>query len=110
MQYSEGLRDLNCKMIICKLLLIVILHQVILHGQKSNSDVDSCDESQSMKVRLNGGTAHAGLVEICWHEGGENDEYRWFSVCTKHWGIAETIAACKQLNYTNNSRIGKMAV
>ena len=67
---------------------------------------EQCDSSVFMKVRLQGGGGLAGRVELCWNNNSTND-YRWYSVCSRSWGLDETVAACQHLEFTNTSNMGK---
>ena len=57
-------------------------------------------------MRLQGGTKYAGRVEVCYLFNGT---YQWLTVCSIKWGLTETIATCRQLNYTNNFTVGEFS-
>ena len=95
------------KMFFSKLLLIVTLCHMVLNGESLDNNGDSCDKSQAKTVRLQGLTKYAGRAEICWNM--DNDEYRWFNVCSYSWSMSKTRDICEQLNYFNTI-IGELPV
>ena len=44
-------------------------------------------------IRLQGGTANSGRVEIC-------NSNRWGTVCDDFWGTVDAQVACRQLGFT----------
>ena len=94
-------------MLFYKLLLIFTLSHVVLNGEGLDKDGDKCDKSQAKTVRLQGLTKYAGRAEICWSM--DNDEYRWFNMCSDKWGQVEAKNSCQQLSYFN-TKIGKFTV
>ena len=75
---------------------------MVINGWEQDSAVDCCDTDKARTVRLRGGTKYAGRVEICWRQH-EEDQFQWLNVCSDRWQYRETIAACNQLGYNNNS-------
>ena len=95
------------KMLFYKLLLIVTLCHVVINGESLDNSGERCNKSQAKTVRLQGLNEYAGRAEICWNM--DNDEYRWFNVCSEKWGFIETRDTCNQLNYFNTI-IGELPV
>ena len=87
------------------MLVQVIAILLVLHSS-SSQDIP-CASSDEGRLRLQGGTSYAGMVEACTNTRRGDISFFWVTVCTIGFGQVQAAAVCRRLGFTNTSFTGK---